>query len=436
MDVRVASVDNNWNKKRFSFNPDGAKLLELCSGVDTMKGIVEKYNASYPSSSLTMENASEFFKKAAGDGLVEMRSDKNAAAVPIRGSKEFFYPQHMSIELTSRCNYRCKHCYRGSSPDGGEDINYEKLMKFLEDFYLHGGAAVEFTGGEPMLHSRFFDIVEWAAKRFPVVGIITNGYLMDEAAQQRLLPYKNSLKFNISLDSHLPEYHNKFRGKSDAYEHSVKNMGLLGKNGFIYRAAMSITHENYLHIEDTMKLAQRMGATKFVYNLVQDIGRGDSPEIVLRQPKAMLEKYLAFERHIRANYKDFIHFVSDEAKKQAEASNCGIIQRSFVLGPDGELRPCVMFSVGMRIGNVYKQSFEEIFATGLAEAFTRIHAPKELVCGKCEHLFYCGGCILKGIKKGKELGGCPWLEKTGIMKYFKDAPEERTCSNYKESVCE
>ncbi|OGR94589.1 MAG: hypothetical protein A2016_00950 [Elusimicrobia bacterium GWF2_62_30] len=438
LDVRMPSSDDNWNKKRVSMNMDGARLIEACAdGGGTVAEITGRYNAKYPERKLPHEKAVAFFKRAALDGLVKLSKERDGGRVEIKGSATLYYPQHMSIELTSRCNYRCKHCYRGSSPDGGEDINFEKLMKFLDDFSMHGGSAVEFTGGEPMLNPKFFEIINFAVTRFPIVAIITNGYLLDEAAQRRLLPYKEILKFNISLDSHLPEYHNRFRGKSDAYEHTVKNLEALGKNGFMFRVAMSITHENYMHLEETLKLAKKLGATKFVYSLVQDVGRGEDTGVVVQQAKGEFEKYMAYEQRIQTEYKDIIHFVSPEAKKEAEASNCGIIQRSFVLGPEGELRPCVMFDASLRIGNIYKQPFEEIFGSGLSAEFTKIHAPKESVCGKCEHLaLYCKGCILKGIKRGRTVKDCPWLKQPGIAKYFSEAPVERSCANYREHVCD
>lgn len=50
------------------------------------------------------------------------------------------------IELTTRCNFRCKHCF---IDDYGKDgFSKEEIFMLLDNLRKFGVYAVEFTGGE------------------------------------------------------------------------------------------------------------------------------------------------------------------------------------------------------------------------------------------------------------------------------------------------
>lgn len=430
--AKVVSDKNGWKDKfRKSVNMDGARILELCDGQLPSGELLAKHNRLYPDNILSGEDAAAFFDAAEKEELVARGPEKIKADVRFAGSYEHYYPQHSTIELTDQCNYRCKHCYRESSPDQHKHLPLEKIKQYISDLWENGGTVVELTGGEPMLHKDFFEVVDFACSKMNMVCILTNGYYLQEQAQQRLLKHKEKLVFNISLDSHKPECHNKFRGKSDAFEKTISAMKLLGENGFLYRVAMSVTPENTFDIEGTITLAKKYGAKLFAYSHVINMGRGE--ELCSSgwdMSEAAARKMVDYELRVRDENKDFIQFVTVEQANALKNMNCGIVHRAVVLGPDGEIRPCVMFGGDViKIGNIYEQSFREIFEGGAGKLFSKLHAPKAEVCGDCKNLPYCGNCILRGIKQGVKTPGCKWIEKTGVMKYINEAPKSRTCGN-------
>jgi radical SAM protein with 4Fe4S-binding SPASM domain len=268
-----------------------------------------------------------------------------------------------------------------------------------------------------------------------LVAVLTNGYFLQEEAVERLLKYKDKLMFNISMDSYRPEFHDKFRGKEGAHARTAKAMELLGRHGFTYRAAMSVTDGNFFDIEGTIKLAKRHGAKIFGMTPVLDTGRGDELCAGQKQKTDMdfARKCMEYEKYILGNYRDFIHLVTEAQALDVRKSNCGLIHRSVTVGPDGELRPCVMFGGGViKIGNIYQQSFKEIFEGKLGVFFNRLHGPKPEVCGDCKHLPYCQNCPLKGVKMALKTPDCRWAAQTGVLKYVKDAPSHKVCGNAQE----
>lgn len=432
---KMMEDDKNWRKKfRKSVNIDGARILELCDGQTTLSGLVAEHNKRYPAGIINEEGAKRFLNGAALEGMVLISGEARRPEVRFAGSYEHYYPQHSSIELTDQCNYKCAHCYRGSSPSETKHLDLEKLKGYISSLWENGASVIELTGGEPLLYRHFFEILDFAYPRMDMIGVLSNGYYLQEKEVERLAKYKDKVMFNISLDSHRSEFHNKFRGKEDAFQKTVKAMELLGKHGITYRAGMSVTRDNFFDIEDTLKLSRSLGARIFGLTSVMDVGRGEGLDTANMpvQSEEEARKYVEYEKRVLETHKDFIHFVTEDQKKGLAAMNCGVLHRSVVLGPDGELRPCVMFGGDViKIGNIYKQSFEEIFGGPLGTVFSKLHGPKPELCGDCAHTGYCGHCVLKGVKMAKK-GKCRWAEKTGVMKYVSGAPSEKVCGNVQE----
>lgn len=433
--ARIATENGGWKTKfRKSVNMDGARILELCDGQVTTAELLAKHNALYPANVLSREDGEAFLEAAEKEGMVLTSDSAIVPDVRFTGSYEHYYPQHSTIELTDQCNYRCKHCYRESSPDKQKHLPLAKIKEYIGALWENGGTVVELTGGEPMLHKDFFEVVDHACERMNLVCVLTNGYYLQEEAIKKLLKHKDKLVFNISLDSHVAEKHDRFRGRAGAFGKTLNAMRLLGENGFLYRVAMSVTRENNFDLEETIALARKYGARLFAYNHVLDTGRGDdvcfsAPELTMEEAK----KIVSYEQGVRERNKDIVHFLSVEQVNSVKAMNCGIISRSVVLGPDGEVRPCVMFGGDViKIGNIYESSFKEIFEQGPGALFAQLHGPKPEICGDCKNMLYCGNCILRGIKMGSKTPGCKWLEKTGVMKHIRAVPTSKTCGNLQE----
>jgi len=90
--------------------------------------------------------------------------------------------EKLYIELTNRCNFSCRMCFRnnfrgefGAMPDRVLDALLEQL-KTLPDLQeaLIGGI------GEPLLHPRFREVVAALKHRGAVVEVQTNGVLIDD----------------------------------------------------------------------------------------------------------------------------------------------------------------------------------------------------------------------------------------------------------------
>ena len=90
--------------------------------------------------------------------------------------------QKLYIELTNRCNFSCRMCFRnnfsadfGSMPDRVLDALLQQIGALP-----HLKAALIGGIGEPLLHPRFREVVTALKRRGTVVDVQTNGVLLDD----------------------------------------------------------------------------------------------------------------------------------------------------------------------------------------------------------------------------------------------------------------
>lgn len=113
------------------------------------------------------------------------------------------------IELTTRCNLRCRYCPSPQKLRPHEDMTWETFEAALDvvKFFVKQGTQTELslTGiGESLMHPRFFEAVAAARTTIgpnrPLI-VTTNGLLLDDAACQTLKEFYPQ----VFISLHRPE---------------------------------------------------------------------------------------------------------------------------------------------------------------------------------------------------------------------------------------
>jgi MoaA/NifB/PqqE/SkfB family radical SAM enzyme len=112
------------------------------------------------------------------------------------------------IEPTTRCNFTCGFCAGRAMAQ--RDLEWDVFARFLE---AHPALRhVELQGeGEPLLHPRFFDMVEACRARGIRVSLITNGSLLSPERIERLLDLGVG-SIHVSMESADPGRFEAIRG--------------------------------------------------------------------------------------------------------------------------------------------------------------------------------------------------------------------------------
>ncbi|MBI2060346.1 MAG: radical SAM protein [Nitrospirae bacterium] len=106
------------------------------------------------------------------------------------------------VDLTDRCNLRCKHCFYYREQHDSEELPADELLaglKVLRD--RHHVQAMAWCGGEPLLRT---DVLEQGAALFPMNWIFSNGTLP-------IPDVSNAMQF-VSVEGP-KEIHDKIRGR-------------------------------------------------------------------------------------------------------------------------------------------------------------------------------------------------------------------------------
>ena len=128
---------------------------------------------------------------------------------------------HLFIELTAQnCNMRCKHCYINFEPykKVKDFISIDKVKKTLIDTMKEKIQCIYLTGGEPMLHPHFNNILRMCLKRTNVT-ICTNGMSINDKKARFLRKVENEtsneLIIKLSLDDYRESVNDSLRGRGN-----------------------------------------------------------------------------------------------------------------------------------------------------------------------------------------------------------------------------
>lgn len=137
-------------------------------------------------------------------------------------------PPSVEIELTNRCNLACVQCLRslGLSPYKLGDMDFENYKLILAQFpYLMNLSLNGF--GEPMMHKKFFEIVEYTRKERPwcKIGIYSNGMLIDDKKAHQMMEC-GLTELNISIDAAYPDTYKRVRrgGNLETLHENIKRL--------------------------------------------------------------------------------------------------------------------------------------------------------------------------------------------------------------------
>ena len=132
--------------------------------------------------------------------------------------------QHKPVvvwNITRRCNLHCIHCYSDSTSEHYKgELTLQECIDVIDDLSDYQVPGLLLTGGEPMLHPHFFDLVGYATARDLRVTVSTNGTRIDTTAASKLKDLGVAY-LEISLDG-IGECHDAFCGRSGAFRKVVE----------------------------------------------------------------------------------------------------------------------------------------------------------------------------------------------------------------------
>jgi radical SAM protein with 4Fe4S-binding SPASM domain len=121
-------------------------------------------------------------------------------------------PIHLDLELTTRCNYRCRMCPHSFNSIESIDMPLEMVKRIIDEFTDKGGCSIKFVYlGEALLYPYLGEVIRYAKDKGIIETMIaTNGSLLTKNKAIELI--KNGLDWIIfSVDSCKADIYEKIR---------------------------------------------------------------------------------------------------------------------------------------------------------------------------------------------------------------------------------
>ena len=313
------------------------------------------------------------------------------------------------IEITGRCNMKCRHCR--AAFDVAQDMplgQIEKIIQFSRK-YSPSYKEVIVSGGEPLLHKDFFNVMKRLKENErESITLTTNGSIL---SNEHLDFFEDlnfrKLTFSVSLDSLIPEEHDSFRGFPGAYNKALTAIKMVTKRnipGVVSSARMTLRPEQISDMHDMAKFVFDQGCDRVSFSGIHPVGRAkDQSELLMNklEKKRFLENIMnlrdKFPREFKIETNDplfcLVRSDSGESRSgQVLFDGCSAGALTFNVSSSGDITPCALLNIP--IMNIFPLSIPEMISSYQKSEIVHNMLDMNLSgkCGDCNKKYKCGGC--------------------------------------------
>ncbi|MFH1260066.1 MAG: radical SAM protein [Elusimicrobiota bacterium] len=296
------------------------------------------------------------------------------------------YPYVIKLDLTNRCNLKCKMCYAAND---GTALSFEKIIEILSQFH-NVPIRLDLLGGEPLMRDDLVEVVKFAKAKIRVKQIVlfTNATLMTEKLANNLFlaGVDKALVTFISFDA---QKHDAFTDVPASWGQAIEGINHLAKAGIKTHTFTALHRENIGDFEQINKFVQnKLKLHPLFYQYVPQ--RKNDP--LSPDPN----DWQKIKNQILSANAEHFRYIKRVLTFYGRICLGG--HYSFSIKTNGGVTPCP-FIRDPEIGNVFKENFWDIFAQRFAkEKFRKFMSlPEE--CRKCSIKNFCGG----GCRAGNNL---------------------------------
>lgn len=149
---------------------------------------------------------------------------------PINGSGGAWHFDSVALNITSRCNLRCLHCYNGSGECSAGDMGRAALLRAADALISLKSFNLCLCGGEPLCCPDLLPLLTHLRGRVPRISMVTNGFALDDN-WAKLLVEHGVTAVQVSLDGAYAWQHDSLRGTAGSFERAIQAIRALKKAG-------------------------------------------------------------------------------------------------------------------------------------------------------------------------------------------------------------
>jgi len=242
----------------------------------------------------------------------------------------------VSIDVTNKCNIRCKHCYFFAY-EQDKELKPDEWLTKLEELKKDGFPfrSATWVGGEPLLRK---DLIEIGRKYFMFNIVVTNGTFG--------IPNWPDVMFHISVDG-TQSYHDDIRGK-DVYAKIQKSIAE-APDGMNISLACCLNNRNLHCMEDLLaEWYPNQKVKHILFDFFTPVkGVKHDLFIPFEEQDKIIDRIIELKR---TKYGDFIgvservlNLMRKKERAKAIGNNCIFLQKGYAFDPLGNKKDqCMM----------------------------------------------------------------------------------------------
>lgn len=432
-------MDNKYGKKYLLDKEKHQFILEL-TGRKTLKEIFTEYTLDSKRIIL------DFIKKLEKIEAVEFLAERNV----IRSfNKKIVKPYlHTAIlEITSRCNLNCSHCYLGDylRRVKEKDLETVQIFRLIDDLVRMNVSEVNITGGEPLIRKDIKKIIDYLVdNKLRLGGIFTNGLLLTRKFVKYLsdLPYLT--RIYVSLDGITSKSYLAIRrvkqGRPPQFSKVINAIRMCVEYNIPVSINTSVNRYNLTELRKMYEFLKRMQVDRWRLAIPRPIGRyfessnylSPNFQQVLEVYRYLIDKHLSEikltkkgEIETPINLEIEFLFNTQMVNTAINLFNssdltCYYDKNRCVIRANGDVVPCALLD-SLVMGNIKQENIDKIWLSDRMQKIKNTRIGEIPACQSCKYLKYCGaGCRADAVRVSdnfyaKDSYLCP------VMTFFEDS---------------
>lgn len=377
-----------------AYEMENRVILFNCQNVQWIVLTYEEYNLyrSYLQygSLVVNKEAEKLLMKLLVRGIV----DFNGNDISVNKMKKEYLniPMTVYYEPTPYCNLKCVYCYAEARTSNDIRFSTDDSKKLLSKIMEYSNTnTIVFTGGEPLLRNDCLELAEYVYQESGIHPcILTNGLLINEKNVER---FKCFDKVIISLDGHIPELHERTRGKNTFYK-VIESIRLLRKIGVNVTVTTVISKVNQEFVTQIMDFVKNDLNVEF-HNMSTHIsfGRGIDSEIECSEEEVRKYRNIYFDYLCKTDNKEIETLLRPNIRKGEHRISCGAGCAEIFVKDNGDVYPCrLLNNKDYYLGNLNESSLNDmVMSRTLQDIKESFDVNKLKSCCQCEYKNICGG---------------------------------------------
>ncbi len=309
--------------------------------------------------------------------------------------------------ITDACDQRCKHCYIFSEDNHLKlkTMSMADIERTLDSILamchrMQRLPYIYLTGGDPILHPRFWNVLELLRQHEIPFTILGNPFHLSDEVCSRLRSYGCD-KYQLSIDG-LRSTHDKIR-RPGSFDETIEKIACIRRAGIKCAIMTTVSGMNIAEIPSIVDLVVEHEVDIFAFARYCPTSFEKSTHISPAEYRdflgVMWQKFEQYkDRGTAFNLKDHLwtlflyerglFTIPEGASEDVIYDGCNCANCHLTILPDGNVMACRRME--SCVGNVFETPLYEQFVGERMEEYRQYDRFEK--CAKCELLRFCRGC--------------------------------------------